>query len=182
MRLSLRQALLGIAFLIVYGTVVFVATRAYYQAPRPAASATPAAVVPAQTPRPFATTQLPSVPLADDPLALADQADELFRQKRYAQAIAAYRKLLTLVPDDAETYNDLGLALHYAGQSAEGLQVLEQGAAKDSDFQRIWLTLGFVRLQLGRVDEARAAFETCLELDPGSAIADEARRFLDRIS
>ena len=39
MRPTLRQALLGVAFLIVYGAVVFAATRAYYQAPQPAASA-----------------------------------------------------------------------------------------------------------------------------------------------
>jgi len=183
MNVTLRQALLGCAFLIVYGAVVFAATRAYYQE-RPLVVRSAAPAVPATGgSRPFVMPQ-PRLPvaLADDPAALSDQADDLFTQKRFGEAITAYRKLLELAPDNADTFNDLGLALHYAGRSAEALQVLEQGAVRDAGFQRIWLTLGFVRLQLGRVDEARTAFETCLRIDPESPIAVEARRFLDRLS
>ena len=121
------------------------------------------------------------MPLSDDPAVLSDQADALFTAKRYTQAIAAYRKLLTLLPGDVETYNDLGLALHYAGRTDEALQVLEEGAVRDPRFQRILLTLGFVRLQVGRVEEARAALQACLDIDPDSPIAVEARRFLERI-
>jgi Flp pilus assembly protein TadD len=182
MKPTLRQALLGSAFLIVYGVVVFAATRAYYLERPAAARPAPAAVAPGAGPRPFARPQsAPPVALADDPAALAGQADELFTQKRYGEAIAAYRKLLDLVPGDADAYNDLGLALFYAGRSAEALQVLEQGAAQNAGFQRIWLTLGFVRLQAGRNDTARAAFERCIAIDPGSPIATEARRFLERL-
>jgi Flp pilus assembly protein TadD len=181
MRPTLRQALLGVAFLIVYGAVIFAATRAYYlergaaRAPTPAAPASGAA-------RPIAIPQArPPVTLSDDPAMLADQADDLLTQQRFGEAVVAYRKLLELAPDEVDTYNDLGLALHYAGRSGEGLQVLEAGAAKDADFQRIWLTLGFVRLQLGQVEAARSAFETCVNLAPESPIADEARRFLGRM-
>lgn len=182
MRPSLRQALLGLAFLILYGVVVFAATRAYYlgqaQVARPASAPPSAAAA-----RPLAVPQpRPPMALSDDPLVLADQADELLTQKRFGEAIVAYRKLLELSPDDSDTYNDLGLALHYAGRSGEALQVLEAGAEKDASFQRIWLTLGFVRLQLGQVDAARTALERCLAIDPQSPIAVEARRFLDRIS
>ncbi len=182
MKPTLRQALLGVAFLIVYGAVVFAATRAYYleqaAAPRPPVATAPApgSAQPITIPQPR-----PPVTLSDDPAVLADQADELLTQKRFGEAIQAYRKLLERAPDDVDTYNDLGLALHYAGRSGEALQVLEAGTAKDADFQRIWLTLGFVRLQLGQVESARAAFETCMEIAPQSPIASEARRFLDRI-
>ena len=181
MKPTLRQALLGVAFLIVYGAVVFAATRAYYleqAAARPPAASTPAG----GAARPIAIPQArPPVTLADDPAVLADQADELLTQKRFGEAIEAYRKLLELAPDDVDTFNDLGLALHYAGRSGEALQVLEAGAAKDAKFQRIWLTLGFVRLQLGQTESARAAFQTCVDVDPESPIAIEARRFLERI-
>jgi len=183
MNVTLRQALLGCAFLIVYGAVVFAATRAYYQEQPPVVRSAAPAVPATGGSRSFAMPQPRlSVALADDPAALSDQADDLFTQKRYGEAITAYRKLLDLAPDNADTFNDLGLALHYAGRSAEALQVLEQGAARDAGFQRIWLTLGFVRVQLGRIDEARTAFETCLAIDPESPIAVEARRFLDRLS
>ena len=181
MKLTLRQALLGCAFLIVYGVVVFVATRGYYldratnARPAPAAPAAPAS----GGSRPFAMPQQrPQVALSDDPQMLADQADDLFTQKRFGEAIVAYRKLLELTPDDADTLNDLGLSLFYAGRTGEALAALEQGVALEPGFQRIWLTLGFVRLQAGRIEEARAAFQACLDLDPESPIAKEARRLL----
>ena len=178
---TLRQALLGVAFLIVYGAVVFAATRAYYleRAATPAPAATHASGGAA---RPIAIPQArPPMTLSDDPAVLADQADELLTQKRFGEAVGAYRKLLELAPDDVDTYNDLGLALHYAGRSGEALQVLESGTRKDAGFQRIWLTLGFVRLQLGQVDAARTALQACVDLDPDSAVAVEARRFLERM-
>ncbi|MDX1592827.1 MAG: tetratricopeptide repeat protein [Gammaproteobacteria bacterium] len=179
MRPSLRQLLLGIAFLIVYGVVVFAATRAYYLDRGSQAPAAPVTRAPA---RPVEVPQArPPVPLADDPAALSDQADDLLTQKRYGEAVVAYRKLLDLAPGNVETYNDLGLALFYAGRSGEALEVLEAGAAREPDFQRIWLTLGFVQLQLARVEQAREALETCIEIDPDSPIAAEASRFLARI-
>ena len=178
MMLGLRQALLGIAFLIVYGAVIFAATRAYYL-DRAAVEAPAAPAASAGAARPIAIPQArPPVTLADDPAVLADQADELLTQQRFGEAVVAYRKLLEIAPDEIDTYNDLGLALHYAGRSGEALQVLEAGVAKDPEFQRIWLTLGFVRLQLGQVDAARDALEACVDLDPQHPIADEARRFL----
>jgi tetratricopeptide (TPR) repeat protein len=180
MKLTLRQALLGGAFLIVYGVVVFVATRGYYME-RATTVARPTPTVPAASgsSRPFAMPQQrPPVALSGDPQTLADQADDLFTQKRFGEAIVAYRKLLELIPDDADTLNDLGLSLFYAGRTAEALAALEQGVAQEPGFQRIWLTLGFVRLQAGRTDEARAAFQACLDLDPESPIAKEARRLL----
>ncbi len=182
MKLTLRQVLLGGAFLIVYGVVVFVATRSYYMErattvaqPVPAAPAAPAS----SGSRPFAMPRQRSpMALSDDPQTLADQADDLFTQKRFGEAIVAYRKLLDLTPDDADTLNDLGLSLFYAGRTAEALAALEQGVALEPGFQRIWLTLGFVRLQAGRTEEARAAFQACLDLDPESPIAKESRRLL----
>jgi len=175
MKITLRQALLGVAFLIVYGVVVFAATRAYYLDARVPAAATP----PMNTAIP--PVAAPEMPLSDDPQVLSDQADALFTAKRYGPAIAAYRKLLGLRPGDVETLNDLGLALHYAGQTPAALQVLEEGAAQQPPFQRILLTLGFVRLQAGQVDAARAALQACLDVDPESPIATEARRFLERM-
>jgi len=175
MHLTLRHALLGIAFLIVYGVVVFSATRAYYL-DRQVATAQPAtgqaAASPAVPARPVFE------PLADDPVALSEQADRMFSAKRYAEAEAAYRKLLTLQPGDGETLNDLGLVLHFLGRTQEALLALEQGVAAVPGFQRIWLTLGFVRLQAGLAGPAREAFERSIALDADSPIADEARRLL----
>jgi Flp pilus assembly protein TadD len=77
-----------------------------------------------------------------------------------------------------ETYNDLGLALHYAGDSADALEVLREGAAGAPDFQRIWLTLGFVSLQVEDAAGARVAMAPARDLGPDNAIGKEAVRLL----
>jgi hypothetical protein len=69
--------------------------------------------------------------------------------------VPVYRRILELSPDDVEAHNDLGLALHYLGDTDGALTQLRAGAAKDAEHQRIWLTLGFVSLQAG--DAARRA-------------------------
>ncbi|HEY5719745.1 MAG TPA: tetratricopeptide repeat protein [Gammaproteobacteria bacterium] len=184
MRPTLRQLLLGIAFLIVYGALVFAATRAYYLQPAAARAPGSAAPARAQAPRPPQAQVRPSAPaepLADDPLALGEQADRLFTEQRFDAAALAYRKLLGLRPDDPQVHNDLGLSLHYLGRGPEALQVLEQGALKGPGFQRIWLTLGFVRFRLGQQAAAREALERALSLGAETPIGLEAQRFLGQL-
>lgn len=175
MNLSLRQVLLLAAFLIVYGVAVFAVTRAYYSDAGSSAASVPTA---ASTSRARITER---APLADDPAQLNEQADGFLTERDYPNAIAAYRKLTRLEPENAEIYNDLGLSLHYGGRSGEALVVLQKGIVVDGTNQRIWLTRGFVEYQLGELEAARQSLMRAVELDPESEVAAEARRFLERL-
>jgi Flp pilus assembly protein TadD len=167
--LSLRQWLLFGAFQIIFGVVVFSATRAYYAKPAPATPTALARQAPAVTP----------AVLPDNPARLAEEADRLFTARDFVGAEAAYRKLLELAPGNVDAYNDLGLVLHYTGRSAAAVEMLEQGIARDVGQPRIWLTLGFVQVQRGQNAAAEEALRKVLVLQPEGRLADEARRFLD---
>ena len=122
---------------------------------------------------------VPAATMETNPLLLDQNADELFAQKRYAEAIPLYRRVIELDPEDLDAYNDLGLALHYSGQSQQGLELLRAGTAKDPDFQRIWLTLGFVSAQREIAAAAQPALEKARDLDPDNSIGQEATRMLE---
>lgn len=189
-KLSPLQWLILVVFLGFYGFAVFAVTRDYYarHPVRPALAQAGGQTNPhvrASLPRP--TGGLSSLDLASavpksiedgNPTLLGERADRLFAERRYLDAIPLYRRVLELTPDDAETYNDLGLALHYVGDSAGALEVLRTGVAGAPDFQRIWLTLGFVSLQTKDSMGARVALSRARDLDPESAVGQEAVRLL----
>ena len=92
-----------------------------------------------------------------------------------------YEELLAYRPNDGEVYNNLGLTLHYIGQSTEALRRLNEGVAVDSDYQRIWLTLGFVNSQLGYMDQARTALTTATQVGTNESIRRSAMQMLEEL-
>lgn len=193
-KLTPLQWLLLAIFLAFYGFAVFALTRDYYvrHPVRPPPSqgqgqAAGGAAPHASVQRPPSGAGMSSLDLGnavpqsieeDDPLLLGERADRLFAERRYQDAIPLYRRVLELTPDNVETYNDLGLALHYLGDSAAALQTLRAGAAGAPDFQRIWLSLGFVSLQAQDIEAARVALARARDLSPDNPVGQEAVRLL----
>lgn len=185
-KLTLSQWILVIAFQVLYGLMVFAVTRDYYQRHAAPAPAPAVAVAPG---RGLAGSMGPLDPAAgliaggasDDPAALADLADSLFEQGRYAQAIDVYEKLRQRMPDDLDTYNDLGLALHYTGQNPRAIEILREGTRKGPEFQRIWLTLGYVQANSGQTEAGVASLTRAAELGEDTTVGQEARRMLEKL-
>jgi tetratricopeptide (TPR) repeat protein len=186
-KLTLFQSVGLLVFLAFYGFTVFALTRDYYQR-HPATVvaapvASPQAVVPAQR-RPGAidsTSVIPAAVTGSNPVLLAQQADDLFGQGRYGETIPLYRRILELAPDDLDAFNDLGLALFYTGDSLGALTILTQGTAKGPQFQRIWLTYGFVQSKAGDAAGAVAALTKARDLGPDTGPGKEAVRLLGLI-
>ena len=190
-KLSPLQWLVAVAFLFFYGFAVFAVTRDYYlrhpprlvaAAPRTAPN-TAGSDIGGRMRQALQDTEatIPAEMLAKDPALLAQEADRLFVAGRYPEAVNLYRRLLELNADDINARNDLGLALYYAGKSGEALQVLRDGTARAPDFQRIWLSLGFVASQSGDTEVARAALTKARELGPDNDIGAEAARLLNSL-
>ncbi|AGA91951.1 tetratricopeptide repeat protein [Thioflavicoccus mobilis 8321] len=179
------QWIVVVVFLFFYGFAVFALTRDYYlRHPEPPAAEAAGSAgsrtwlqEQMQGPAPDLDAALREA----DPGRLGQLADDLFSQGNYGEALPLYRRLLELTPDDIEVYNDLGLALHYSGQSGEAQEVLEEGVARDADYQRIWLTLGFVRVVSGDAAGAREALERARSLDPDTPVGKEAERLLGKL-
>jgi len=132
------------------------------------------------SPTPFSSLSLGQGPV-DDPEALSRQADEYFTNRQYDLAAVSYEQLLASGWTNVNTYNSLGITLHYLGRSAEALRVLNDGIAQDSTYPRIWLTLGFVNAQVGNMPEARTALEKATQLDPGGDVGQAATEMLGKL-
>jgi Tfp pilus assembly protein PilF len=109
------------------------------------------------------------------------QADDLFGMQQYGKAAVLYQKVLDAGSKDANTYNNLGITLHYLGRPAEALQVLNEGVATDPSYQRIWLTLGFVNSQLGNTAQAREALTTAVQMDASTDVGQSATQMLNAL-
>jgi Flp pilus assembly protein TadD len=69
--------------------------------------------------------------------------------------------------------------LHYLGRSSEALDILNKGVKVDANYQRIWLTLGFVNKQLGNTVQARTALTTAVQLGADNDIGRSAGKMLE---
>jgi len=173
-------------FQVAFGFTVFALTREHYiEAAGPRVSATAM--------RPMASAQPGTIPQSDlaqfatatafqtnsnDPVEIGRQADQFFANKQFDNAAQLYERLVRLVPDNVDTYNNLGITLHYLGRSDEALRWLNQGVTVDASYQRIWLTLGYVNSQVGNTAEARTALTTAMEMNSGNDIGQSAANML----
>lgn len=115
----------------------------------------------------------------DDPVEVARQASEYFSNKQYHKAANLYERLLKFSPNNVDTYNNLGITLHYLGKSSEALARLNEGVAIDPTHQRIWLTLGFVNSQMGNTEDARIALNTAAKINADNEIGESALKMLE---
>ena len=174
-------------FQVAFGLAVFAITRHYYIEDEVArVSSVPGHPTEDTWPEPNAESDLenlisnfPGNSPIDDPVKISHQADEYFSTQQYDKAADSYRKLLKFDPENADTYNNLGITLHYLGRSAEALQVLNEGVVVDPSYQRIWLTLGFVNSQLGNTEQARTALTTAAQIGSDDSIRQSAMRMLE---
>lgn len=118
---------------------------------------------------------------ANDPAAISRQADDHFSRRQFDRAAELYQRLLALAPNNVNTYNNLGITLHYLGRSDEALRRLNAGVAIDPTHQRIWLTLGFVSSQLGDIEQARTALDTAVKINPDNEIGLSAAKMLGEL-
>ena len=175
-------------FEIAFGLAVFAVTRQYYlDRPEPVSTRPAVAneTLPARsnniTEADLARFDLsvPGASVADDPVEISRLANEFFVSRQYDRAAELYEKLLQFGPDNAETYNNLGLTLHYLGRSTEALSRLNEGVAVDPAHQRTWLTLGFVNSQMGNTKQAREALTNAIEIGTDDEVRKSATKMLE---
>jgi tetratricopeptide (TPR) repeat protein len=173
-------------FQAVFGVTVFAVTRHYYRADSAIASGAIVSQIPAVQPWPQTPagagiaspgSATPTAALTD-PAEISRLADAAYSARQYARAAELYERLLTFDPANVDVHNNLGIALHNAGRSAEALQKLSAGIALDPLHQRSWLTLGFVNSQLGNVEDARTALTNAMQTGTDEEIRSSARTML----
>lgn len=118
----------------------------------------------------------------NDPDMLLRLADAYFERKQFNEAVSYYKKVIGIRPNDADIYTEIGLSLHYLGNSQEGLKYLDEGIKKNPYHQRIWLTKGFILAGTGDIDSAKKAWEKTKAINSESRIGKAASDYLDQIA
>jgi tetratricopeptide (TPR) repeat protein len=88
---------------------------------------------------------------------------------RLGDAQTEFRKVLALDPHNAECLHALGFIACRSGQYAAGADLFRQAIEAESNVPHFHLNLGNALYELGRSDEAMAAYQRTLELKPDSA-------------
>jgi Flp pilus assembly protein TadD len=177
-------------FQVIFGLTVFAVTRQYYVHDPDKVSADPIPINQPALEWPERSTgtgleqlisSYPGQSTIEDPVATSRQADEFFSNGQYERAADLYGQLLAAGSNNVNTYNNLGITLHYLGQSTEAIRVLNEGLAIDPKYPRIWLTLGYVNSQLGNTEQARSALTTAAEMGAGTDVGLSATKMLNAL-
>ena len=104
-----------------------------------------------------------------------DRGLQLYRERRYDDAEAAFKEALQLQPKFALAANNLGFVLYRRGKFADAAGWFEKAVEMDASRSLAWLNLGDARLQAGDDAKAMAAYKTFLQLAPKHARAAEVQ-------
>lgn len=191
MKLDLKLISIIVFIQVITAVLVFTLTRAYYQEdasvvstsdePLPSNHSPTSSPIVGGFPGFPDTGKSPATKTSNDPAYVNQQAHDAFNNKDYQAAAKLYQRVIDLAPGNAETYNNLGLTLHYIGRSDEALVVLKKGAGLDPNFQRIWLTLGFVQSGTGNYPNAKRSLQRAIELGPETAQGKSATEMLSKL-
>lgn len=102
---------------------------------------------------------------------MLEDAIQLHRAGRLAEAEQGYRELLAASPDDAELLQLLGILRGQRGDLPEALQLVKRACELDPDNAARQYTLGELHLREGALDEAAAAYDQARMLNPNLASA-----------
>jgi tetratricopeptide (TPR) repeat protein len=148
--------------------------------PKPAA-AKPAPVVVANLQGEAQKIQLPkAVPPSQRQLAQRanDRGLQLYKEKRYAEAEAAFTEALRQRPDFALAANNLGFIYFRQQKYPEAARWFENTLSMDRSRAIAYLNLGDAWLKAGEPAKAKTAFQTYLEIAANGAGAGHARQML----
>jgi peptidoglycan/xylan/chitin deacetylase (PgdA/CDA1 family)/Flp pilus assembly protein TadD len=107
-----------------------------------------------------------------------DRGLQLYRERRYDEAEAAFKEALQLQPKFALAANNLGFVLYRRAKYAEAAGWFEKAVEMDASRSLAWLNLGDARLQAGDDAKAMAAYKTFLALAPKHARAAELQAWI----
>ena len=110
-----------------------------------------------------------------------DQGLQLYREKRYAEAEAAFTEALKQRPDFGLAANNLGFVYFKQDKFAEAARWFENALRIEPSRALAYLNLGDARAKLGEADKAKQAYRTYLELAPTGPAAAHVKGQIDKL-
>jgi len=90
---------------------------------------------------------------------LIQRGRQAYERRNYADALAAFREVLKQSPDFADIRHLTGLCLGFLGQPNEALAEFDAAIRLNSRYVEAHLNRAIVLTELGRYDDAQAAFQ-----------------------
>src|SRR5262249_27715694 len=106
-----------------------------------------------------------------DWLQIVRQAEQLFDQNKFDEAIELARRVLTMNPQSEQAYQVLGMSAFRQGRLREAIPLLVRATNLRPDLIPSQNGLGQCYFQLGELDQALYYFEKTLLLDPAHSFA-----------
>jgi len=155
----------------------------------PAAVQTQAApaAAPAQAPRLIDEAEVQALKNAasrdpNNAVARTQLGNLYFDAERYEDAVTWYQESLKVNPKDADVSTDLAVSFYYLNQPDRALKQFDYSLSVDPKHAKTMLNMGIVRA-FGKQDleGAVAIWTKLIDLAPGSADAQAAKRALDNL-
>ena len=102
---------------------------------------------------------------------LLERAGTAMRDNRFADALTAYRQMVSLDPSDPITYKYMGLALARSGKPDEALKEYAHSLDLDPNNATVHYDIGVLLIETKKEAEAISHFQRALNLDPGLVAA-----------
>jgi len=110
-----------------------------------------------------------------------DRGLQLFKEKQYGEAEAAFTEALKLRPDFALAANNLGFVFFKQARYKEAARWFDNTVKMDPSRAVAYRNLGDAQALAGEADKAKAAYQTFLALAPTSSAASTVKQALDKL-
>ena len=87
------------------------------------------------------------------------------------EAILAYRKALSLEPDHADAYNNMGVTLQDQGKLEKAIEAYKKALSIKPDYAEAYINMGVALKDQGKLEEAINSYNTALAVKPDLAEA-----------
>mgnify|MGYP000505947656 CR=1 FL=1 len=114
-------------------------------------------------------------------LSLANLGWAYYNKKEFGLSETYYRKALDLDPKFINALRGLGLTYIAMGRIDEGVEILERAVKNYPKFALLYDDLAKAYMLSYDYDKALDAYQKVIELAPGSSIATEAEKAVDKI-
>ena len=106
------------------------------------------------------------------------QALQLYRQKKYDEALQKLQSAAALRPTDPVITNNLGFLYYAVGRYDDAVTNLQKTLALDPKRKEAHENLADTYMKMGRRDDAKKEYEQFLALNPTSSRAEEVKKTL----
>ncbi len=105
----------------------------------------------------------------------------LYQEEKYAEAIEAWQKGLSFIPDDAEVYNFMGVAQHKRGKILGAAAEFKKAISLKEDYYQAYNNLGYMEFLLNNYERALNNFIHAIQINPDFEAALKNKKLTEKI-